>query len=421
MLKNYFKISWRNLNRNRSHALINLLGLAIGIACCLSIILWVVDELSYDKWNEKSDRIYRAVSEVNFAGSHQHFAVTPAPLAEALMSDFPEVETAVRFRNYGSSLVKQGIQQFNEANILYADSTLFDVFSLKLVKGNPKKALAMPNLVVINEATARKYFPNNDPIGQKLTFDNERDYFVSGVFEDMPVNSHFIADFFVSLKGMQESEERNWGSHNFHTYYVLREGVKNKDFEAKVFPFLLEKYISPYLESIMGKPYAEIAKSGAFIKYHYQPLSAIHLRSDLAVELGANGSIQYVWIFMLAALFILLIACVNFMNLSTAQSSSRSKEIGVRKVLGSMRSHLVNQFLTESLLMTTLAFILGMILAQLALPYYNELADKQLVIPFGSIFFWAVSVIGALVVGLLAGSLSRLLPFRVSTHKNHVR
>ena len=422
MLKNYFKIAWRNLTRNKSHALINLLGLAIGIACCLSIMLWVADELSYDKWNEKADRIYRLTSEINFGGSHQHFAVAPAPLAEALINDFPEVETAVRFRDYGSSLVKRGVQRFNEPDILYADSTLFDVFSIKMIKGNPKEALASPNSVVISERTARKYFPNDEPVGRKLIFDNEREYFVSGVIEDLPVNSHFAADFFISLNGMSEAAEKNWGSHNFHTYYVLREGADAKAFEAKVFPLLLGKYISPYIESIMGVPYAEVEKSGAFIKYHYQALTDIHLKSDLAVELEANGSIQYVWIFMLAALFILLIACVNFMNLSTARSASRAKEIGVRKVLGSLRSHLVNQFLAESVLMAAMALILGMILTRVALPYYNELADKQLVIPFGNVLFWIVSIMGTLIIGLIAGSypafyLSSFQPLKTMSDK----
>ncbi len=405
MFKNHFKIAWRNLSRNRSHSLINLLGLAIGIACCLLIVIWVADELSYDKWNAKADRIYRMTADINFAGSHKQYAVTPAPLAEALMTDFPEVETAVRFRNYGGSLVKREVQNFIEENVIHCDSTVFDVFSLNLIKGNAKTALAAPNTLVISETVASKYFPNDDPIGKNLTFDNKTEYVITGVMQDMSQNSHFYFDFLVSLTGGREATNGIWASNNFHTYYVLREGTNVASFEAKVFPHLLEKYISPFIEQALGQSYEEIATAtGAFIKYNYQPLTDIHLTSNLTVELSPNGSIQYVWIFSAAALFILLIACVNFMNLSTARSSIRAKEIGVRKVLGSMRSNLVNQFLVESVLMAGLAFLVGILLAQFALPYYNNLADKQLTLPFASIPFWSISLLSMLGVGLLAGS-----------------
>lgn len=405
MLKNHFKIAWRNLSQNRSHSLINLLGLAIGIACCLLIVIWVADELSYDQWNEKADRTYRVTADINFGGSHKQYSVTPAPLGETLVADFPEVETAVRFRNYGGALVKQDIQNFIEEAVLHCDSTIFDVFSLNLISGDKKTALAAPNTLVISEKMSQKYFPNDEPIGKKLTFDNRTEYAITGVMENMPRNTHFYADFLVSLTGGQEATNGIWGSNNFHTYYVLREGVNVAAFESKVFPHLLERYISPFIEKMMGKPYEELtAASGAFIKYNYQPLTDIHLKSDLAVELSPNGSIQYVWIFSAAALFILLIACVNFMNLSTARSSIRAKEIGVRKVLGSMRSNLISQFLVESVLMASIAFLIGIVLAQIALPYYNNLADKQLVLPLTSVPFWSIALLSTLGVGLLAGS-----------------
>lgn len=404
MLKNYFKLSWRNLTKNRSHAFINLLGLAIGIACCLLIILWVADELSYDKWNTKADRIYRVTNEIKFGGSHLHYALSPSPVATALRNDFPEVETAVRFRDYGGSMVKRENQLFNESQIIYCDSTLFDVFSLQLIKGNSKEALTAPNSVVINESMMLKYFPNDNPIGKILNFDNQNDYTVTGVIKDMPVNSHFNYDFFVSLTGNPESLESVWVSNNFHTYYVLREGVDAVAFEAKVFPFFKEKYIAPEIEHVMGGAYEDFEKSGSFIKYHYQPLTDIHLTSDIAHELSANGNIQYVWTFSIVALFILLIACVNFMNLSTARSSVRAKEIGVRKVLGSLRGNLIQQFIVESVMMAGLAFVIGLILSFIALPYFNNLADKQLYLPFGNIIFWMVSIVGILLIGLLAGS-----------------
>jgi putative ABC transport system permease protein len=404
MIKNYFKIAWRNISRNRSHAIINLLGLAIGIACCILIMLWVTDELSYDKWNEKADRIYRITPEISFGGSHKHYATAPAPLAGALRSDFPEVETSVRFREYGNSLVNYENQNYNETAIIYCDSTVFDVFSLRMIQGNPKEALAPPNTLVISETIAKKYFPNEEPIGKTLNFDNRNEYKITGVIEDMPSNSHFNFDFFVSLTGGQEANNGQWLSNNFKTYYVLRQGANVPEFENKVYSHLMEKYISPQIEKLFGQPYDALTESGSFIKYHIQPMTDIHLKSDLAGELAPNGSMRYVWIFSLAALFILLIACVNFMNLSTAQSSLRAKEIGVRKVMGSMRSNLINQFLTESMVMAGLALVLGLTITQIALPYFNNLADKDLIFPYYSPVFWLISIIGIGIVGLLAGS-----------------
>ncbi|HEB62257.1 MAG TPA: ABC transporter permease [Bacteroidetes bacterium] len=404
MFKNNLKIAWRNLIRNRSHALINILGLAIGIACCLLILLWVADEMSYDKWNEKASRIYRVAPEVNFGAAHKQYAVAPAPLAAALKNDFPEVEASVRFRNYGSSLVKVNVHNYKENNIIYTDSTLFHVFSLKMIKGNAEVALIAPNSLVINQRIAQKYFPNEDPLGKVMTFDNQTDYTITGIIENMPSNSHFNFDFFVSLAGEKEANDGIWISNNFQTYYVLRAGVDVSQFEAKVFPHLLGKYIGPQLQTMMGKSYEDLAKSGAFIKYHFQPLRDIHLNSDLVGELGANGNIQYVWIFLITALFILFIAGVNFMNLSTASSSIRAKEIGVRKVLGSLRSDLVSQFLVESFLLVSIAFFIGIMLAQVVLPYYNNLTNKELALGISEPIFWLMSIVGIILIGILAGS-----------------
>jgi putative ABC transport system permease protein len=423
MIRNYFKIAWRNLRNNRSHSLINILGLAIGVACCMLIMLWVTDELSYDKWHDKYDRIYRPTTEINFGGAQRHFAVVPAPLAGALVSDFPEVETAMRFRQMGSAVVstKDDRVVFEEKTVR-CDSSIFEVFSLNLLKGNPKTALAAPNTMVIAESLAKKFFPNDDAMGKTLVIDGQTEYLVNGVIKDLPTNSHFDFTVYLTLTGSQEAASTMWLSNNFNTYYVLREGVDPEAFEAKVYPYLLKSYISPQVEAVLGKSYDDFAKAGAFIKYDSQPLGSIHLESDLEVEMGTNGSIQYVWLFSIAALFILLIACVNFMNLSTARSANRAKEIGVRKVLGSMRTNLINQFLVEAVLMTGIAFVVGLLISILALPYFNDLADKQLSLPFSQIPFWAVIIAGIAVVGLLAGSypafyLSAFRPIKVLSGK----
>lgn len=421
MIKNYIKIAFRNFSRNSSNSIINVLGLSIGIACCLLILLWVFDEMSYDNWNSQAERTYRVAAEINFAGSHQNFAVAPAPLKQAIIDDFPEVESAVRFRNYGSDLVKRYDQNYKEENILFADSSLFNVFDITLVEGD-RSALVAPNTVIISESIAEKYFPGESPIGKTLTFNDRIVSEVTGVFQDLPSNSHFNVDFFRSLTGGREANNGIWVSHNFPTYYVLREGTDPKAFQEKFFPHILEKYIGPQIQQMMGTTYEEVAQSGAFIRYYHQPLRSIHLHSDLVAEIGANGSYQYVWIFLSAALFILLIAIVNFMNLTTAKSSLRAKEIGLRKVMGSMKQNLVAQFLCESLIMTTISFIISLAIAQVALPYYNNLANKELNIPFSDPGFWFVSIMGITVIGLLVGSypafyLSRFNPIQTLTNR----
>ena len=404
MLQNYLTIAMRNLRKHRTFSFINILGLAVGIAVCLQILLWVVDELSYDRWNEKFDRIYRVAGEVKFGGLHSTFAVAPAPLAAALAEDFPEVEAVVRFRQRGSFLVKSKVQNFKENRIVFADSTLFKVFSLKMLQGNPEQALKAPQTVVISKSMAEKYFPSENPIGKVLRFDNDKRYNVTGVIEDMPVNSHFNFDFFCSMSTLEESREQIWLSFNFHTYYVLRKDANQQAFAAKLFPQLLRKYIDPQLQQVMGKSYAELEKNGTLFKFPIQPLKEIHLKSDMDVELAANGNIQYVWIFGLAALFVLLIAVVNFMNLSTARSALRAREVGVRKVVGSQRSALIGQFLSESMVLTFFALFLALLLSWVALPYFGQVAGKKLLFPWTSPLFWTSVLLGGVLVGLLAGS-----------------
>lgn len=404
MLQNYLTIAMRNLRKHKTFSFINIMGLAIGIAVCLMILLWVADELSYDRWNEKYDRIYRVAGEVKFGGLHNTFAVAPAPLAPALISDFPEIETAVRFRQRGSFLVKRTVQNFKEDNVIFADSTLFRVFSLKMLQGNPDEALRAPQTVVISKSMAEKYFPAENPLGKTLTFDNEEVYHVTGVIADMPHNSHFNFDFFCSMSSLEESREPIWLSFNFQTYYVLRKDAKPEALAAKLFPQLLQKYIDPQLQQMMGKSYAELQKGGTLLAFHIQPLRDIHLKSDLDVELAANGNIQYVWIFGLAALFVLLIAVVNFMNLSTARSALRAREVGVRKVVGSQRSALIGQFLSESMVLSFFALFLALLLSWVALPYFGQIAGKKLLFPWASPLFWTAVLGGGILVGLLAGS-----------------
>jgi putative ABC transport system permease protein len=404
MIRNYFTIAFRNLVKNKSFSAINISGLSIGIATCLLITLFVVDELSYDKFNEKADRIYRVNVDLRFGGAEQKFAVSSAPLGPTLTKELPQVENAVRFRNYGSSLVKKGSQNIHEERIIFADSTLFSVFSLPMIAGNPKTALTEPNSIVITSSTAKKYFGDADAIGQVLKFDNRNDYKVTGVIKDVSKNSHFNYDFFIAMANIEESRNGVWASFNFNTYLLLRKDADPKLVAANM-QKTSDKYLWPQVRQMMNIDPVEFKKSGNYINLSLMPLTDIHLHSDRLVELSPNSDIQVVYIFALVAAFILVIACVNFMNLSTARSSNRAKEVGVRKVLGSQRINLIKQFLTESVLLSLISFVLAIGIAFLILPYFNDLASKQLSLsPSAHPVLLPALIICSIIVGILAGT-----------------
>lgn len=404
MLKNYIKVAFRNLWKSKGFSAINIIGLAIGLATCLLITLFVLDELSYDHYNKKAGRIYRVDGDIQFGGNHFILAVAPDPMGPALKKDYPQVEQYVRFRGYGGLLVKKGNENIQENKVIYADSTLFDVFTLPVIDGDPKTALTEPNSIVITEKIARKYFNTTRVAGKNLVVDKDKNYKITAVIKNIPSQSHFNFDFFISLSTLPESRENNWVSNNFNTYIVLKEGADPKALEAQ-FDALVDKYVGPQVMQIMSINMEQFKKSGNYDRYVLTPLTSIHLHSDKVAELGPNGSIQYVYIFSAIAFFILLIACVNFMNLSTARSSNRAKEVGVRKVLGSLKVHLVNQFLTESVLISCMALVLALIITWSLLPYFNRLAAKE--ISVGVVTEpWLIPLLLALVLvtGLLAGS-----------------
>ena len=419
MLKSYLLIALRNLRKHKFYAFLNVAGLALGVTCCLLITLYVLDELSYDRFHAKADRIYRLNADVKFGGQEQRMAVTSDPMGFTLVKDYPQVEQAVRFRNQGGSLVQKGDQRFKEERVIFVDSTLFDVFTLPMIAGDPRKALAQPNSVVITETTARKYFGTANALGKVLRFDSRNDYQVTAVIRDLPANSHFRFDFFLSMQNLAESKQGNWVSHNFNTYVVLRKDADPRQLEAR-FPEVIRKYVGPVVKQLLNiNSIDEFERTGNFIRYSLLPLTDIHLRSDREGELSANGNIQYVYIFSAIAGFILLIAGINFMNLATARSASRAKEVGVRKVLGSPQSSLIGQFLTESVLLSVIAFGLATGCAYGLLPYFNQLAVKEMTMPFLT-DPWLIPalLVGALLVGLLAGSypaffLSAFRPIRV--------
>ena len=408
MLTNYLKIAWRTLRKQGGYTVINVVGLALGLACCLLITLYVADELSYDRFNAKADRTYRLHSDVKFGGDVMNMAVTPDPLGPTLKQDYPQVEQFTRLHQEGTwSVSRAGTTSVvREDNITFADSTLFDVFTLPLVEGryagaDPKRALTQPNSVVISEAAAIRHFGKENPVGQTLLF-NKQPYKVTALMRDIPANSHFPADFLLSMS----NDDYGWGqwlSMNHHTYVVLKPGVDAAVF-AKNLDAVVEKYVGPQVKSFLGASLAQFRQANNRFRFTMMPLTDIHLRSKQTIQLAPVGDIRYVFVFSAVALFILLIAGINFMNLATARSANRAKEVGVRKVLGSGQGQLINQFMTESVLTTTLAMMLAVGLVAAALPLFNDVAAKHLTISQLTTPFWLLMLLTVpLVVGLLAG------------------
>ncbi|RYU93853.1 FtsX-like permease family protein [Emticicia agri] len=402
MIRNYLKIAWRNLMLRKAYTTINILGLAIGIASCLLIVLFVQHELSYDKYHTKANRTYRMVIEGMLAGKKIQTAFASAPAAPALMREIPGVETATRMDSRGTFIVKKGNESFKEERIVFADSNFFDVFSIPLLKGNPKTILKEPKTLVITESIAEKYFGNTDPIGKTLTFGEKDVYRITGLCKDVPSNTHFHYDMFASIHGEQLGEK--WLSSGALTYAVLREGYTLEKLNATM-PALIEKYLGPEIHEFIGISLADFKKRGDKIEFVFQPVTDIHLKSHLDGEIEANSDSKYVYIFSAIALFILLIACINFMNLSTAGSANRAKEVGIRKVLGSVQGQLIGQFLSESVLVTFMALAVALVIVAMALPYFNQLSGKafEVSVLVKGMMLPAI-LLACLFIGLLAGS-----------------
>ena len=407
MLKNYLKISWRNLVKYKTFSIINISGLAIGLACFILIALYVLDELSFDRFHEKSDRIYRVNSEIRMGGSDLRLAVASDPMGATLKHDYPEVEEYVRlYASSGSKLIKKGSSFITENNVAHADSTIFNVFTLPAIAGVTKTALNEPNTVVISKSAAIKYFGTHEAVGKTLETDDNNStlYKVTAVIKDIPQNSHFHFDFLFSMDNVSY-DFGDYLSHNFHTYILLKPGTDYRTFE-KHFPQYINKYILPQAQQLMQiKSMDDFVKDGNKLAYTLIPLTKIHLHADFVPELDANGNIQYVYIFSAVAIFILLIACINFMNLSTARSANRAKEVGIRKVLGTEKRSLVQQFLTESTLMAIFSLFIALVIAWMVIPLFNDVSSKQLTLQ-SLLQFRVLAVLLAMpiIVGLLAGS-----------------
>ena len=422
MFQNYFKIAIRNLWKNKGYSAINILGLAVGLATCLVIILFVVDEISYDRFYKNAGNIYRVNSDIKFGGNTLHITQTSDMMGQLLKKDYPQVQEYARiYNNNGSKLIKKGDEFINEPRVAHVDSTFFRVFDLPAIDGDTKKALDEPNTVVVTESAARKYFNDVHVLGKTI---EEKDgqsttlYKITAVVKDIPHNSHLNFEFFFSMKNV----EYQWGqatSHNFHTYIALRPGTDYKAFQ-KNFTAYIDKYVLPEARAFMNiNSMDEFRKAGNHLEYNLIPLTKIHLQSDYSFEITPPGNIQYVYIFGAVALFILLIACINFINLSTARSASRAKEVGIRKTLGTERKTLITQFLVESMITVVISLLIAITITWLILPFFNNVSGKS--IDINELLdprILTVIILLPFVVGLLAGSypavfLSRFNPITV--------
>ncbi len=375
MIRNYFKIAWRNLSANKAFASINIVGLSIGLACFMLITVFVYDELNYDRYAANASHIYRVNALVTGNGDVAVYPNVDAAVGEGIKNAFPEVKAAARLLSV-SDFVKYDDKQFKEEHLAFADPNFLQLFSIPLIEGNTADALEQPNSLVISRDLAKKYFGNANPLGKSLAIGTQKAaYKVTGIIEKVPDNSHFHFDAFLSLTTFHLTNP-TWSNVGYYTYLELNDNADPQKLEAK-FPQLVAKYVVPEVQRDMGVSLAEAQKSVNSFRFALQPLTDIHLYSHTKYELEPNGDIQYVYIFSVLALFILLLACANFTNLSTAYAARRSREVGIRKVMGSIKKHIVFQFLIESVLLTFFAMLFAYFLIFLLLPFFNQIADKH--------------------------------------------
>jgi putative ABC transport system permease protein len=406
MIRNYFLIAWRNLVKNRTFSFINIFGLTIGLACCMFIAAFVYDEMNYDTYAKNADRIYR-VGLVVGTNATDNYPLVDVAVGPGMKSAFPEVEQTARLVNAGDYFVSYQDKKFKENSVVFVDGNFLDMFSLPLAEGNSKTALAEPNSAVITRELANKYFGTEPALGKFLSFgDFSPPHKITGIIEKIPANSHFHANLMLSTSELPGVKNPTWSNVGWFTYLQLAKGVDPKKLEAK-FPQLVSEHVVPEVSRDMGVSIAEARKSVNSFVFYLQKLADIHLYSNTRYEMPGNGDINYVYIFGALAILIILLACVNFTNLSTANAAKRSKEIGIRKVMGSGKKQLVFQFLAESLLMTFCALLFALVIIALALPYFNTLSGKAISFDF---FIQYQSLIAMFLLVMLVGTLAGVYP-----------
>jgi len=419
MLKNLLRYSLRSFKRQRAYIVINVLGLSIGIACSLLIALYVINESSYDKFNTKKDRIFRTILNGKIGGQEITYATSPAIMGPTLLREFPEVEDYCRMTKKGPSVVEYKNQAFTDDHIIEADSSFFNIFSIPVIKGDVKNLLNAPHRVVLTESIAKKIFGNENPIDKpvKIGSDTVR-YIVTGVMGDVPGNSHFEASMLTSFMTNPRANVPIWMNNSFSTYLLLKPNANYKSVDAK-FPELLIKYVGPEVERYMGISITDFSKQGNKYRFFLQNIKDAHLDPTIQQEFKAASDPKYLKIFGAIAILIVLIASINFMNLSTAQAAKRAKEVGIKKIGGSTRGMLVAQFLTESFILSFTSLIFALIFIKVTLPYFNNLLGATLVLNLLTNWYTIpVLILFSVVVGVLSGSypaffLSSFNPYEV--------
>ena len=413
MIRHYLKIAFRNMSRQKMYAAINIGGFAIGIAACLLIALYIRHELSYDSQNPNGHRVYRIIGRATMNGVEHSGISFPAPMAKALQNDFPEVEKAGRimasslFGGAGANQIRRADQTEDqyETGFCFADQSIIDILHIPIIGGNKEQALTAPFSMVISKSMADKYFPHENPVG-KIMYFNDRTKMpikIGGVMKDFPSTSHLQYKFFISLAGVSfwDGEQENWTSSNYGIYLLLKPGANIQRLQKKMTADVLDKYMIPAREA---KGQVDARKNLSTARLELQGLKDIHLKSyNIEEDVAKKGDIRFIWLFGAVALFILVLACINFLNLSTARSANRAKEVGLRKVIGSQRFSLVKQFLTESLLYSFLSFVIGLGIAWLLLPLFNKMSGVELTIPWLQWWLLPLLFLSAIVIGLIAG------------------
>lgn len=404
MFKNYVKIALRIFRKDKSHSFINIFGLAMGLACCMLIAVYVFDELSYDDDNPIAKQIYRVELNATGNGNIETYPTVDIAVGKGITDAYPEVQSFTRLLKQRATYVKYEEKQFKESKLATVDANFLQIFNIPLIEGDAAKSLQDPNSIVVSKSFANKYFGNTNPIGKTVQI-GIQSFKVTGLIDEVPENTHFHFDAFMSMS-IAPNVPQTWSNIGFYTYLVLNKNADPKKLEAK-FPDLVRQHVVPEIAKDMGVSIAEAQKSVNTIRFFLQPLTAIHLFSHTKYELEANGDIQYIYIFSALAIFILLLACVNFTNLTTAKSAKRAREVGIRKVLGSEKKQLVIQFLTESILLTFFAILFAFLFAYLLMPYFDQLSGKH------SHFALLISgkyLISILLIGLGVGTLAGLYP-----------
>lgn len=407
MFKNHLKIAWRSLKKQPFFTFLNTFGLAIGMAGALLISLYIHDELSFDKMFADAERIYRIDTDIKFGGAEMRSAEAAAPMAATMQKDFSQVESTVRFRDRGSLLLRKTGTETNtkELRVSFADSTLFRFFGINLLVGDAATALVQPNTMVLTKTAAEKHFGVDQALGQTMLLNNNDTYTVTGVIDDLPKNS-FLRDHsvFMAMSGYADAQLNHWGSNNYYTFVKLIPSADVADFQEPL-AGMLDTYMLPWAQQhFPGITKKSFVEAGNYLRYHTMALTHIHLYSNRDSEMSANSSIQNIYILSFIGLFLIVLACVNFMNLSTAYSLKRAKEVGVRKTLGSNKRELIRQFLTESGLISFISLLVALILTMVILPFFNELSGKAVAIPFSNPIFWGLLLIATILLALLSGS-----------------